>query len=169
LHPETPLKGMTLEELFAGRGFDVKAAMQKLSRVAEELGLPFGERTMTYNSRRAQEMGKFAEQKGRGDEFHDLAFKAYFVDGQNIAEEAVLRGIAARAGLDPDQAWAALQSGAHAPAVDADWDYSRACRVSAVPSFLMHGSLLVGAQPYARLAGLVQGGGGGGQLLEPVA
>lgn len=140
--------------------------MAKLAKVAEELELPFGQRTMTYNSRRAQEMGKLAEAKGRGDEFHDLAFRAYFAEGRNIAEEPVLKDIAARAGLDPEQAWSALQSGAYAPAVDADWRYSRECGVTAVPSFLMHGRMLVGAQPYPRLAGLVQGGN---QLLSPVA
>jgi predicted DsbA family dithiol-disulfide isomerase len=148
---------MTLEELFAGRGFDVKAAMARLSKVAAELELPFGERTMTYNSRRAQEMGKFAEAKGRGEAFHDLAFRAYFAGGQNIAEKAVLKDIAAGAGLDPDQAWAAVESGEFAFAVDADWQYSRRCGVSAVPSFLLQGRMLVGAQPYPRLAGLVQG------------
>jgi predicted DsbA family dithiol-disulfide isomerase len=140
--------------------------MQKLAKVAEELELPFGQRTMTYNSRRAQEMGKWAEEQGRGDEFHDLAFRAYFAEGRNIAEEQVLKDIAAKAGLDPEQAWAALQSGSYAPAVDADWRYSRECGVSAVPSFLMNGRMLVGAQPYAKLAGLVQGKD---QLLSPMA
>lgn len=155
-----------MEQLFAGRGFDVKAAMKKLAKVAAELDLPFAERTMTYNSRRAQEMGKWAEEHGRGDEFHDLAFRAYFADGRNLAEEAVLRDVAAKAGLDPEQAWAAVENGSKAKAVDADWRYSRECGVSAVPSFLMNGSMLVGAQPYAKLASLVQGGA---QILEPMA
>lgn len=137
-----------------------------MAKVAEELELPFAQRTMTYNSRRAQEMGKWAEDQGRGDEFHDLAFRAYFAEGRNIAEEAVLRDIAAQAGLDPEQAWAALESGAHAAAVDADWRYSRESGVTAVPSFLVNGRMLVGAQPYPRLAGLVQGEN---QLLSPMA
>lgn len=154
-----------MEQLFAGRGFDVKAAMKKLAKVAEELGLPFAERTMTYNSRRAQEMGKWAEDQGRGDEFHNLAFRAYFAHGRNLAEEAVLRDIAQQAGLDPDQAWDVIESGAKAKAVDTDWRYSRERGVTAVPSFLMNGALLVGAQPYAKLASLVQGGE---QVLGPL-
>ena len=146
-----------MEQLFTGRGFDVKAAMAKLARVAEELDLPFEERTMTYNSRRAQEMGKWAEEQGRGDQFHHLAFRAYFAQGRNLAKEPVLRDIAAGAGLDPDQAWAMVESGAKARAVDTDWRYSRERGVTAVPSFLMNGRMMVGAQPYTKLANLVCG------------
>ncbi len=155
-----------MEELFAGRGLNVKAAMAKLAKVAEELDLPFQERTMTYNSRRAQEIGKWAEDQGQGDEFHDLAFRAYFAGGQNLAEESVLRDIAAKAGLDPNQAWAAVENSAKAQAVDADWSYSRECGVTAVPSFLTHGRLLVGAQPYQKLADLVRGGD---PILGPIS
>ena len=60
LHPEIPEAGMPLSELFAGR-LDVSAMMSRLRRVAEELDLPLGERTHTYNSRRAQELSKWAE------------------------------------------------------------------------------------------------------------
>ena len=92
LHPETPEEGLTLEELFAGRNIDIPQAMARLKKVAEELGLPLGERKKTYNSRLAQELGKWAETKGKGDEFHDAVFRAYFVDGKNIAKADVLVG-----------------------------------------------------------------------------
>ena len=54
-------------------------AITRLKRAAEELGLPLGERKKTYNSRRAQELGKWAETAGKGDEFHDAVFCAYFM------------------------------------------------------------------------------------------
>jgi predicted DsbA family dithiol-disulfide isomerase len=81
LHPETPEGGLTLEELFAGRDIDIPSAMARLKKVARELDLPWGERKKTYNSRLAQELGKWAETKGKGDEYHDAVFRAYFVDG----------------------------------------------------------------------------------------
>ena len=49
---------MTLEALFAGQPVDIPAILARLKRVAGELGLPFGDRPMTYNSRLAQELGK---------------------------------------------------------------------------------------------------------------
>ncbi|NIP49262.1 MAG: dithiol-disulfide isomerase, partial [Gammaproteobacteria bacterium] len=49
---------------------------------------------MTYNSRLAQELGKWAEQMEKGDAFHDAVFKAYFADGLNIADANILADIA---------------------------------------------------------------------------
>ncbi len=54
LHPETPQEGRTLEELFAGRPINIEEMVAHLRNVAAELGLPFGNRDKTYNSRLAQ-------------------------------------------------------------------------------------------------------------------
>ena len=35
LHPDTPEEGLTLEQLFAGRGIDIPRAMARLKQVAE--------------------------------------------------------------------------------------------------------------------------------------
>ncbi|MGD8706085.1 MAG: DsbA family oxidoreductase, partial [Syntrophobacterales bacterium] len=53
LHPNTPEEGLTLDELFSGRGIDIPALLEHLRRVADECGLPFGMREKTFNSRRA--------------------------------------------------------------------------------------------------------------------
>ena len=45
-----------------------------------------GERTRTYNTRKAQELGLWAMDSGRGDPFHQAAFRAYFVHGRNLAK-----------------------------------------------------------------------------------
>ena len=62
LHPDTPQEGMTLQDLFAGRSFDIAAAQSRLQGVMQQEGLPFGERTMTYNSRLAQELATWADE-----------------------------------------------------------------------------------------------------------
>lgn len=110
---------------------------------------------MTFNSRRAQELGKWAESMGRGDRFHDAMFKAYFANGLNIAEPAVLRDVAGSVGLDPDEAEAVVLGGRFADAVDQDWDYSRHSGVTAVPTFVAGFQRIVGAQPYNTLARLL--------------
>ena len=83
---------------------DIPLAMARLKKVAGELGLPWGERKKTYNSRLAQELGKWAEGKGKGDEYHDAVFRAYFVDGKNIAKTDVLMGLAKAVGLHEHEA-----------------------------------------------------------------
>ena len=58
LHPDTPAAGQSLDVLFAGRHLDLQAVQQRLADLMRAEGLPYGERTHTYNSRLAQELGK---------------------------------------------------------------------------------------------------------------
>jgi predicted DsbA family dithiol-disulfide isomerase len=159
LHPATPAAGMTLDELFAGR-FDVAAAMNRLQKVAAELGLPFSMRTHTYNSRHAQELGKWAEQQNRGDAFLAAVYRAYFVAGENIASQEVLTGIAAGIGLDAREAERMITTGSHAGEVDADWQRVRELGIRAVPTMLYKGRRLVGFQSYEEFRRLVKGQSG---------
>ena len=156
LHPETPLEGQSLEELFADRGYDIPSVLARLKKVADEEGLPFGERTMTCNSRRAQELGKWAEEMGKGEEFHHAAFLAYFDKGLNLAEFDVLAELAQSVGLDPDEARRVVEKGLYKKTVDDDWAYSRTVGVSAVPTFSVNGQALVGAHPYESMKRLVE-------------
>jgi predicted DsbA family dithiol-disulfide isomerase len=148
LHPNTPSEGLTLEKLFEGRGINIPEAMDRLRRVAREEGLPFGKREKTYNSRLAQELGKWAESENRGESFHKAAFRAYFVDGINIARIPNLVKLAVKAGLSGQAAQEVLESRHFKDAVDSDWARSREMGVVAVPTFMMNGNRLVGAQPY---------------------
>jgi predicted DsbA family dithiol-disulfide isomerase len=58
--------------------------LQRLEQTSSRLGLPFGERRMSFDSRRAQEAAKWAESYGKSDVFHNSVFRAYFVDGKNL-------------------------------------------------------------------------------------
>jgi len=122
----------------------------------EEEGLPYGERKMSYNSRLAQEIGKWAEGKTGGDRIHDLIFRAYFVDNVNISRPEVLLDLVARAGLPVEEARDALAGRAFKDAVDADWRRCRELGVTGVPTFLIGGSAVVGAQPYEVIERLVR-------------
>jgi predicted DsbA family dithiol-disulfide isomerase len=133
--------------------------MARLRQVADELKLPFGERTMTFNSRLAQELGKWAEDQGRGDAFHDAVFRAYFHRGKNIARRPVLLEVCRAVGLDPAAARVVLEERSYRHAVDLDWQRSRQMGIRAVPTFVINGRQLVGAQPYAALESLVLSAG----------
>ena len=151
---------MSLEELFKGREIDFPSSMGRLQKVAAELGLPWGMRTRTYNSRRAHELGKWAEALGRGDEFHVAVFRAYFADGRNIADISVLKEITGTIGLDGRMAEQALAERTFKEAVDRDWDYSRTWGITAVPTFKVDSQKVVGAQPYQALVDLMTAAGG---------
>ena len=61
LHPETPAEGRSMAELYAGRNVDPEAMYQRMKGLMDAEGLPYGRRTHTYNSRLAQELGKWAD------------------------------------------------------------------------------------------------------------
>jgi predicted DsbA family dithiol-disulfide isomerase len=151
LHPEIPEEGLTLEELFRGRSVDVDDMMGRLRRVAQQEGLPLGDRRRTYNSRLAQELGKWAEEQGRGKDFHAAVFKAYFADGENIGKPQVLADVAGSLGLSADEAKEVMKTRAFREAVDRDWERCHMMGVKAVPTFLMGNDTLVGAHPYETL------------------
>jgi predicted DsbA family dithiol-disulfide isomerase len=148
LHPEIPEEGMALGELFRGRNFDIEAMQQRLTFVAEELGLPLVTRTRISNSRRAQELGKWAEAMGKGDEFRRRTYHAYFAEGRNIALLPELETIAEEAGLPKDDVFDILAQGLFADAVEADWARARELAVTAVPFHLYGEKTLVGFHPY---------------------
>jgi predicted DsbA family dithiol-disulfide isomerase len=151
LHPDTPEEGLALEELYAGRGVNIKQVLARLKQVAEELGLPLEERKRTYNSRRAQELAKWTETEGKGDRFDEAVFRSYFVDGKNIGKVDELAAIAKAVGLSEKEATKVLELRTYRDAVDADWERSRALGITAVPTFVIGQRGVVGFQPYEAL------------------
>lgn len=146
---------MSLEELFAGRLVDIPRMLARLKQAAADEGLAFGDRKYTFNSRKAQELGKWAKIRGKGDAFHLAVFRAYFAEGKNIARIPVLLEMAGNAGLDPEEARSVLEKRIYKEAVDADWLLSRQTDIRAVPAFVAGDRILSGAQPYSVLEKLI--------------
>ncbi len=156
LHPDTPAEGRSLADLFAGRNVDRKAMHAQMKARMDAEGLPYGERTMTYNSRLAQELGKWADTQPGGEAIHDALFRAYFVEARDISQPAVLLDVARQVGLSVDVAREVLDKRTFKDAVDADWKLSRQYGITGVPTFVAGGHGVVGAQPYEALVQLVQ-------------
>jgi predicted DsbA family dithiol-disulfide isomerase len=133
--------------------------LARMKAVAAAENLPFGDRTMTYNSRLAQELGHWAENQGRGDAFHHAVFRAYFAGGQNIADIDVLTRIAGEVGLSPAEAAGVLSRRDFRSSVDRDWENARQVGVTAVPTLVAGNRALVGARPYADMAALAEAAG----------
>ena len=159
LHPETPDEGLTLEELFVGRNIDISAAQQRMTNLMHDEGLPYGKRPHTYNSRLAQELAAWADTQPDGGSIHDELFRAYFVDGLNLASQDVLLTVAEKAGLSKEAAVEVLNGRQLKDAVDADWELSRQYGITGVPTYVADGRGVSGAQPYEVLEQLMNAAG----------
>lgn len=111
---------------------------------------------MTYNSRLAQELGKWGDTQPGGEAIHDALFRAYFVEVRDISRPAVLLDVAARVGLAEDRAREVLEQRTFKDAVDGDWALSREYGIRGVPTFVAGPYGVVGAQPYDVLEELVR-------------
>jgi predicted DsbA family dithiol-disulfide isomerase len=156
LHPDTPMEGRTMEELFAGRNIDLKANYETMKARMDAEGLEYGQRTHSYNSRLAQELGKWADTQPGGEAIHNALYRAYFIDNNNLADIDVLVAVAESVGLSGDAARQVLDSRSFEAEIDADWAKSREYGVTGVPTFVAGGYGVVGAQPYEALEGLMK-------------
>ena len=141
-----------MTDLFAGRSeTEMKARQDQMKSLMEQEGLPYGERTHTYNSRLAQEIGAWADTQEGGNVMHDALYRAYFVNTKNIGDTDVLLEIVEANGLSVNEARKVLEERTFKDVVDEDWSKSRQYGVTGVPTFVAAGHGVVGAQPYDTL------------------
>ncbi len=130
----------------------------RLSDLAAKEGLPMSLRIRSFNTRNAQELGKWAETRGRGEAFRRAVYRAYFVEERNIARIDNLVRIAEDAGLPGYEARTIIVKHAFKAAVNDDWERARTLGVVAVPTHICDGEKLVGFHPYEDFVRLVARG-----------
>ena len=149
LHPSTPPEGLLLSELFGGR--DMSGAQAQLQARIDAAGLEYNYCDRTFNTRLAQELGKWANSQPGGKAIHKALYRAYFVEGKNLAERDVLLDVAESVGLDRSSARKVIEERSFSDQVDADWQRARSHQISGVPCFVSEGYMAAGAQPYEEL------------------
>ena len=121
---------------------------ENMRNLMKEAGLAYGNRTMTYNSRLAQELGSWADTQESARDIHDLLFRAYFVDNQNLSDTEVLIDLAGEAGLDKEETRRILEGRIFSSQIDKDWERARQSGITGVPTFTSRELYIVGCQPY---------------------
>ena len=154
LHPRTPPEGLSLEALFGSR-IDITAMRQHMENLMKAEGLSYGHRTHTYNTRRAQELAKWADRQSGGEGIHVALYQAYFIDGINLDDVDRLLAIASSSGLNSTEARVVLEERTEQANVEADWSHARSLGVTGVPTFVANSVIVVGAQPYDALEKLI--------------
>ena len=151
LHPETPTEGRTLIELFGSNQEDIDQKNERMKELMILENLPYKNRTHTYNSRLAQEIGAWAQSIDNETSIHDNFFEAYFVQGLNVGLESVILDVVSKSGLNPEEARKVIKNRLFMKNIDDDWNKSRNYGVTGVPTYVYQKQSLVGAQPHENL------------------
>ena len=155
LHPDISDNGLPIEVLF-GHNFPLMTdKILQLEGIAASLGLPFARRSTISNTRLAQELAKWAETKGKLKEYQDAIYKAYFSEGLNIADKAILAEITAACGLSKEEAHKIIKTRAFREAVDMDWRRSEELGIMVAPTYILNETKLMGSQSYEKFEELM--------------
>jgi len=164
LNPDMPKQGRDRAAYRAwkfGSAEKATALDQRITDAAAAVGLPFRTDLMTQtpNTIDAHRLIWFAGQNGDQDAAMEAVFKAYFIDGRDIGDQAVLADCGAAAGL-PRQAVVDFLAGDLADQeMRAADQAARKAGVSGVPSFFLDGySLFSGAMPAETIADALRRG-----------
>lgn len=152
IHPDTPPEGMPLERL--GYPPEVwEKMMAHLGNMAAEEGIALAERHFTTNSHNALLLAEAARELGEGvfERVHEGLFHAFFCEGRNIGEAAVLADIATRAGMGREAFDRALADPRHEDALRENFVAARQDGVTGVPTLVINGHRVQGAVPLANL------------------
>ena len=153
LNPDMPVEGVDRAAYRAEKFGSLAASAQKDAQVAQAgaaAGLEFrlGEQKRTPNTILAHRLAKFAGPLQ--DAMIERMFRAYFQEGQDIGDRAVLAALAAEIGLD---AAAFLDGDEFDAEIRTEDAHFRRLGINGVPSFALAGHILFsGAMPPDRMA-----------------
>lgn len=179
LDPTAPLRPTPMPEVYAAKFGGPQRAAQLIAGITEaaaeagwEFHLDRALRANTFDAHRlialAGTLGE-AGSTGRALEVEARLMRAYFTDGRDVADVAVLLECAGSVGMEPAEVAAALESGGGSAHVEADLAEASERGITAVPTFVFDpdgaegGFALPGAQDpqlFARVLSKMAGGVG---------
>jgi predicted DsbA family dithiol-disulfide isomerase len=149
LHPEIPPEGIDRGGLSLRR----TGLYQRLQEIVEEAGLAFEPQTRIPNSHLSLEAAEFAREQGAFASYHRALFAAFFGEGRDIGDVAVLKEMGEASGLDAAALEEALESKHYASLVDERTVEAKRSGVTGTPTFVFQAGErqfpIVGAQEYA--------------------
>ncbi len=126
------------------------AARENIRARGEALGFTFNmdKRARIYNTFNSHRLLHWAESQGKQLELKKALLTAYFTDGENPSDAALLVRVAASVGLDADRAQAILDSNEFADEVRAQQRFYQQSGINSVPAIILNDQHLIsGGQP----------------------
>ena len=147
IHPDWPAQGIPADKT-RGLGDEQsrKAVWERISAMAAAVGFSMKPPAILTNSRAALAATEFARESGRDEALEERIYQAYFNEGENIGDAAVVARLAAEAGLDAGEVADAIKSPKYEMRLKNNSLAAHNRGVSGVPTFFIGEYPLVGAQ-----------------------
>ena len=145
LDADAPIPGVPARERYAKKfGDDADAMLERVTAEAAAEGLHFNfDIAQTANTFDAHRALAFAREREREHELQRSLFSAYFTEGLDVSDRAVLAERGASVGLDQDELAAYLESDAGVDTIRRELVGALESGITAVPSFVFNGEFLV--------------------------
>ncbi|QHC86189.1 disulfide bond formation protein DsbA [Empedobacter brevis] len=134
-------KGMAVEQ--------VQGMLANVTQMATQVGLDYRlDQSVIVNSLKAHQLIQFAKSKNLGNEAEERLFKAFFIEGKNIADTETLAQLGKDFGLDESEIKANLEDEKYKYETAQDIQEAQNLGVNGVPFFVFDRKYAVsGAQP----------------------
>ena len=163
LDPNAPRlrEGSQHEHLAEKYGMPIERARamnERMTAEGKKEGIAFDfDRVKMGNTFDAHRLVHLAAESGRAEAMKERLMRAYFTDGESVADADTLVRLGREVGLDADRVRDALASDAYASDVRADEQRARTFGISGVPFFAIDETYGVsGAQPPEALLGALR-------------
>ena len=147
IHPDWPAEGISSDQARGTGDPDSRRALwERISAMAEAVGFSMRPPAVLTNSRAALAATEFARESGRDEALEERIYRAYFSEGLNIGDPAVVTRIATEAGLDSGEVADAIKSPKYELRLKNNALAANQRGVNGVPTFFIGEYPLVGAQ-----------------------
>lgn len=162
LAPELPREGVPRRDYMLAKFGDAERIRQiheRLAGIGAEEGIPFAFESIAVapNTLDAHRLILWARAGGRQGELVEALFRAFFIEGRNLADTAVLIAIGAAHGLDADLLTELFASDADVERTEREIASARRIGVTGVPFFIIGGRYgIAGAEAPETIAGAIR-------------
>jgi predicted DsbA family dithiol-disulfide isomerase len=149
IHPDWPADGLPTEHARGTGANDSdsrRALWERISAMAEAVGFSMRPPAVLTNSRAALAATEFARESGRDEALEERIYRAYFSEGVNIGDSAIVVKLASEAGLEPAEVADAIKSPKYELRLKNNALAANQRNVNGVPTFFIGEYPLVGAQ-----------------------
>lgn len=145
LHPEVPVEGGKVSDLFPGMSVD--NMFNNLSNMGKKFGVTFSGTDLISNTHSALLASEYAKEKGKFHEFHNRLFYVYFNEGKNIGDVELLKSIAEDIGLDKEEMIKRIEDDLYENKLAQARNIALQYEVNSTPTFIINDKYaIVGAQ-----------------------